>query len=72
MVKDEKKKTGKGANAADVDSYFNQIVDVTKQYRNLVDRLSKMTMKRHAIAIADLLVSGGGGSVGERSENASR
>ena len=52
MAKDKPK----GASAADVDIYFDQIVDNTKLYRNLVDRLKKMNMKKHAIAIADLLV----------------
>jgi hypothetical protein len=52
------KDDSKGANAADVDVYFNQIRQIIKQYRSLNERLSKMNKKKHALQIPDLLVRG--------------
>jgi len=39
-------KEDKGGSVADVDVYLNQIRDVNKQYRRLVDKLSSMSQKK--------------------------
>jgi hypothetical protein len=43
-------KEDKGGSVADVDVYLNQIRDVNKQYRRLVDKLSGMSQKKRTAA----------------------